>query len=181
MVFLRDVPGDVFFGVVGSHLLLVDVLLKDVAEDIRVDLVVARERPFVQVPLVLLEEVKDPLECRCRRSGSSCRRVPRSGASGKDRRSSTALAPKVCLPQRNARRASLRIPQKTGLSENSTECPIGGGFRTSRFRLKPAFLTTAICRRRTSRRLSKPRACWAKAVLPWGWMASGAGRKSFIL
>ena len=39
-VFLRDVAGDVLLGVVGPHLLLVDVLLEDVAEHVGVDLVV---------------------------------------------------------------------------------------------------------------------------------------------
>ena len=37
---LGDVLGDVLLGVVGPHLLLVDVLLEDVAEDVGVDLVV---------------------------------------------------------------------------------------------------------------------------------------------
>ena len=38
-IFLCDVFGDVLLGVVGPHLLLVDVFLKDVTEDVGVDLV----------------------------------------------------------------------------------------------------------------------------------------------
>ena len=59
-----DVAGDVLLGVVGSHLLLVDVLLEDVAEDIRVDLVVLPVRSLVQVPAIVVEEVEDSLEGR---------------------------------------------------------------------------------------------------------------------
>ena len=58
----RDVAGDVLLGVVGAHLFLVDVFLEDIAEDVRVDLVVFPVRPLVQVPAVAVEEVEDPLE-----------------------------------------------------------------------------------------------------------------------
>ena len=58
----RDVPGDVLLGVVRAHLLLVDVLLEDIAQDIGIDLVVVPGGPFVQVPLVAVEEVEDSLE-----------------------------------------------------------------------------------------------------------------------
>jgi hypothetical protein len=44
---LADVFGDVLFGVVSAHLLLVDVLLEDVAEDVRVDLSVVTQWPIV--------------------------------------------------------------------------------------------------------------------------------------
>ena len=59
---LADVLGDVFLGVVRPHLLLVDVLLEDVADHIGVDLVVGAQRPLVQVPAVLVEEVEELLE-----------------------------------------------------------------------------------------------------------------------
>ena len=49
-------------GVVGAHLLLVDVLLEDVAQNVRVDLVVLAVGPLIQVPAVAVEEVEDPLE-----------------------------------------------------------------------------------------------------------------------
>ena len=58
----RDVPGDVLLGVVRAHLLLVDVLLEDIAQDVGIDLVVVSGGPFVQVPLVAVEEVEYPLE-----------------------------------------------------------------------------------------------------------------------
>ena len=58
----RDVSGDVFFRVVRTHLLLVDVLLEDVAEHIGIDLVVGAVGPLVKVPLVAVEEAEDPLE-----------------------------------------------------------------------------------------------------------------------
>ena len=59
---LADVLGDVLLRVVGPHLLLVDVLLEDVAEDVGVDLVVGAQRALVEVPLVVVEEVEDALE-----------------------------------------------------------------------------------------------------------------------
>ena len=57
-----DVAGDVLLGVVGAHLLLVDVLFEDVAEDVGVDLVVLPVGPLVEVPAVAVEEVEDALE-----------------------------------------------------------------------------------------------------------------------
>ncbi len=59
---LADVLGDVFLGVVGPHLLLVDIFLEDVADDVRVDLVVGAKGPFVEVPGVLIEEVEQLFE-----------------------------------------------------------------------------------------------------------------------
>ena len=57
-----DIAGDVLLGVVGPHLLLVDVLLEDVAEHIRVDLVVLPAGALVEMPAIFVEEVEDPLE-----------------------------------------------------------------------------------------------------------------------
>ena len=54
--------GDVLLCVIGPHLLLVDVLLEDVAQDIRVDLVVGTQRALVEVPLILVKVVEDTLE-----------------------------------------------------------------------------------------------------------------------
>ena len=59
---LAEVPGDLGPRVVGPELLLVDVLLEDVAQDVRVDLVVLAARRVVQVPGVVLEEVEDARE-----------------------------------------------------------------------------------------------------------------------
>ena len=59
---LADVFGNVLFRVVRPHLLLVDVLLEDIAENIRVDLVAFARRPVIKVPVVLLEESEDPLK-----------------------------------------------------------------------------------------------------------------------
>ena len=61
---LADVLRDVFLGVVGPHLLLVDVLLKDVAEHVGIDLVVVAKRSRIEVPIPLVEEGKQPLEGR---------------------------------------------------------------------------------------------------------------------
>src|SRR6266849_4055957 len=55
---LADIFGDIFFGIIGSHLLLVNVLLKDIAQDIGIDLVIRTQGTFIQVPLVGIEEVK---------------------------------------------------------------------------------------------------------------------------
>ena len=41
---------------------LVDVFLKDVAEDIRINFVVGAQRAFVQMPLVLVKVIEDALE-----------------------------------------------------------------------------------------------------------------------
>ena len=59
---LRNVSGDVLLRVVGAHLLLVDVLLEDVAENVRIDLVVVAQRALVEMPLIGVEEVEDALE-----------------------------------------------------------------------------------------------------------------------
>ena len=58
---LADVLGDLLW-VVRPHLLLVDVLLEDVAEDVGVDLVVRAQRALVQVPRCTVEEVEHALE-----------------------------------------------------------------------------------------------------------------------
>src|SRR5690606_28287307 len=55
---LAEVLGSVLFGVVRAHLLLIDVLLEDVAQYIRVDLVVVMQRTFIQMPVVLVKEVE---------------------------------------------------------------------------------------------------------------------------
>ena len=52
-----NVAGDVLLGVVSAHLLLVDVLLKNVAKHVRVNLVVLPVGPLVQVPAVAVKEV----------------------------------------------------------------------------------------------------------------------------
>ena len=57
-----DVAGDVFLGVVGVHLLLVDIFLEDVAQRVEVDLVIAAQRPVVEMPLIGVEEGEDVLE-----------------------------------------------------------------------------------------------------------------------
>ena len=57
-----DVAGDVLLGVVGAHLLLVDVFFENVAEHVGVDLVVLAQGAVVEVPLVGVEEVEDLLE-----------------------------------------------------------------------------------------------------------------------
>ena len=58
-----DVAGDVLLGVVGPHLLLVDVFFEDVAEHVGVDLIVVAEGAVVEMPLVGVEEGEDLLEC----------------------------------------------------------------------------------------------------------------------
>ena len=51
-----DVAGDVFLRIVRPHLFLVDVLLENVAEHVRVDLVVVAERAVVEMPVVRVEK-----------------------------------------------------------------------------------------------------------------------------
>ena len=58
-----DVAGDVLLGVVGAHLLLVDVFFEDVAEHVGVDLVVVSQGAVVEMPLVGVEEGEYPLKC----------------------------------------------------------------------------------------------------------------------
>ncbi len=53
---LRDVAGDVLFRVVRAHLLLIDVLLEDIAEDIRIDLVVFAQLSLVEMPAKFVEK-----------------------------------------------------------------------------------------------------------------------------
>ena len=57
-----DVAGDVLFGIVGAHLLLVDILFEDVAEHVGVDFVVVAQGAVVEMPLVGVEEGKDLFE-----------------------------------------------------------------------------------------------------------------------
>ncbi|OQB92162.1 MAG: hypothetical protein BWX84_01071 [Verrucomicrobia bacterium ADurb.Bin118] len=56
------VAGDVLLRIVRAHLFLVDVLLEDEAEHVRVDLVIVAQRAFVQMPLILIEIIEDALE-----------------------------------------------------------------------------------------------------------------------
>ena len=58
--------GDVFLRVVRPHLLLVDVFLEDVANYVRVYFVVFAQRPVIEVPLVLIEEVEERCKCGIR-------------------------------------------------------------------------------------------------------------------
>jgi hypothetical protein len=55
--------------------------------------------------------------------------------------------------------------RKEALSENSTKCPIGVGFRISGLRLRSAFLATATAGRRTARRGVEAEGLQAEAVL----------------
>ena len=57
-----NVSRDVILGVVGAHLLLVDVLLENVAQYVGVDFVVFPPRTLVKVPAIPLEEVENPLK-----------------------------------------------------------------------------------------------------------------------
>ena len=59
---LGDVLGDVLLGVVSSHLLLVDVLFKDITHYIGINFVIGTKRAFVQMPAKLVEKVKQFLE-----------------------------------------------------------------------------------------------------------------------
>src|SRR5262249_43990396 len=58
-----NILGDIFLGVVSPHLLLVDVLLENVAQHIGVDFPVVAQWARVEVPVVLIKEGKEPLEC----------------------------------------------------------------------------------------------------------------------
>ena len=59
---LAKVLGDLGAGVVGAEFLLVDVFLEDVAEHVRVDLVVVAAGRVVEVPGVALEEGEEIFE-----------------------------------------------------------------------------------------------------------------------
>src|SRR5262245_35997339 len=59
----RNILGDVLLGVVGSYLFLVDVFLKDIAEDIGGDFAVVAQRPCVDMPIVLAKKVEELPEC----------------------------------------------------------------------------------------------------------------------
>ena len=49
-----DIFGDIFFGVVGAHLFLVDIFFENIAENVRVNLIVAGGLAVVQMPLPLV-------------------------------------------------------------------------------------------------------------------------------
>lgn len=54
---------DILFGVISSHLgTVVDVLLEDIAQHVRVDVLAAGCQAVVQVPVPLVEEGKKTLE-----------------------------------------------------------------------------------------------------------------------
>jgi len=59
---LADVFGNVLLRVVRPHLLLVDVLLKDVAENVGVDFFAAGKRAVVQMPVPGVEESEQAFE-----------------------------------------------------------------------------------------------------------------------
>ena len=73
---LADIAGDILFGVIGPHLLLVDILLKDIAQHIGVNLVISMQRAVVEMPVELVEEVKDVARRLCRVSGYQGRTPP---------------------------------------------------------------------------------------------------------
>ena len=56
---LANVLCDIFLGVVRAHLTLVDVLLKDITENIRIDLVAGCKRAVIKVPIVAIKERKE--------------------------------------------------------------------------------------------------------------------------
>ena len=62
MVLFANVLGDVLFGIIGPHLLLVDVLLEDVAEHVGVNLTIAAQRAIIQVPVEFIEEREELLK-----------------------------------------------------------------------------------------------------------------------
>ena len=53
---LRDVAGDVFFGVIRAHLPLIDELLEDITQHIGVDFVTGFGRALIELPLPFAEE-----------------------------------------------------------------------------------------------------------------------------
>src|SRR5579864_5143761 len=57
-----DILGDVPLCVISSHLFLVDVLFEDVAQDIRIDLVVVARWMIIQFPTVGIEEGENALK-----------------------------------------------------------------------------------------------------------------------
>ena len=58
-----DVVGDVFLGVISPHgRPVVDVLLEDVTDHVRVDIASAGLYPVIQVPVPLVKEIEDFLK-----------------------------------------------------------------------------------------------------------------------
>ncbi len=58
-----DIFGDVFLGVVGSHLgAVVDILLKDIAQHIGIDVAARSRHSVVEVPVPFVEEVEETAE-----------------------------------------------------------------------------------------------------------------------
>ena len=112
IVFLADVLGDVFLGVVGPHLLLVDVLLEDVAEHVGVDLVVGAQGALVEVPVVRVEEVEELLEGLVGDVRWSGRAAPRSGGVRRCRRSGRAPCRAACWPAAERSSFCLAKPSK---------------------------------------------------------------------
>jgi len=53
---LANVFSDVFLGVVSPHLLLVNVLLEDVPEHVRIDLAIIAQGERIEMPFVLIEK-----------------------------------------------------------------------------------------------------------------------------
>ena len=59
---LTDVVGDILLGVVGAHLLLVNVFLEDKAKDSRIDFFVRAQRALIEVPLPIVKVIEDRLK-----------------------------------------------------------------------------------------------------------------------
>ena len=60
---LADILGDVFWGIVCAHFLpFIHIFLENIAEDIGIDFVIVAQRPFIEVPLILLKEREEPVK-----------------------------------------------------------------------------------------------------------------------
>src|ERR1035437_7852677 len=63
---LANVLGNVSLGVVGTHVLLANVFLEHIAQNVRVNLTPRGSGTVIEMPVVLLEEVEDVVECLVR-------------------------------------------------------------------------------------------------------------------
>ena len=58
-----DLLGDILFGVIGAHSrAVIDVLLKNITDDVGIDVSAARRDAGIEMPVVIIEEIEDAFE-----------------------------------------------------------------------------------------------------------------------
>ena len=115
IVFFANIVGDVFFGIVGTHLLPVDVFFEDVTENIGIDFAVVSPWSVIKAPLVAVKEIEEPLKRSIGNLNCSVVKSALSGVSGRYHRSNKGFYQANSLSLRTDR---LQVSQILGRRED---------------------------------------------------------------